>query len=35
MNCFWQSPVANMYPSTAAVMSYYFPGQGARDPRRS
>ncbi len=22
MNCFWQSPVANLYPSTAAVMAY-------------
>jgi hypothetical protein len=27
MNCFWQSPVANVYPSTAAVMSYYLQGQ--------
>src|SRR5579872_3638125 len=22
MNCFWQSPVANLYPSTAASMAY-------------
>jgi hypothetical protein len=22
MNCFWQSPVANLYPSTSAVMAY-------------
>jgi hypothetical protein len=29
MNCFWQSPVANLYPSTAASMSYLLAGQGA------
>ena len=28
MNCFWQSPVADVYPSTAASMNHYFQGQG-------
>ncbi len=32
MNCFWQSPVATVYPSTAAAMAYYFQGQGIGVP---
>lgn len=32
MNCFWQSPVAEFYPSTAAAMAYYFQDQGLKIP---
>jgi len=32
MNCFWVQPFAGMYPATAAVMSYYFQGQGLGIP---
>ena len=32
MNCFWQSPVADFYPSTAASMAFYFQDQGLRIP---
>lgn len=32
MNCFWQSPVAEFYPSTAASMAYYFQDQGLKIP---
>src|SRR5271170_5304896 len=32
MNCFWQSPLASNYPATAAVMAYYFQGQGLGIP---
>lgn len=32
MNCFWQSPVADFYPSTAASMAHYFQDQGLKIP---
>jgi hypothetical protein len=32
MNCFWGNPLATQYPSTAAVMAYYFQGQGLGIP---
>jgi len=28
MNSFWEGPLASVYPSTAAVMSYFFQGSG-------
>jgi hypothetical protein len=32
MNCFWGSVLATQYPSTAAVMAYYFQGTGLGIP---
>jgi hypothetical protein len=32
MNCYWGTPLATQYPSTAAVMAYYFQGQGIGIP---
>jgi hypothetical protein len=32
MNCFWEGALASQYSSTAAVMAYYFQGQGLGIP---
>jgi hypothetical protein len=32
MNCYWGTPLATQYPSTAAAMAYYFQGQGIGIP---